>query len=95
MSDCWHQFVQLFWWAGTPKGAVFMIGIGVVSGLIIGTILIAIEVIPSIPQIWRRVLAEDRAQRLAKQGVQPSDSHPAPPTSEVPPTTDIPPTSDI
>jgi hypothetical protein len=33
---CWPEFVRLFMWGGTPEGAIFMIGLGVVGGLAIG-----------------------------------------------------------
>jgi len=89
MNYWWHQFVCFFWWGGTFEGAVFILGMSVVGGLITGVILIAIEVIRSIPQVWREGLAEERANSLAKQGGRPDDSHPAPPPSEVPPTSDI------
>ena len=89
MNDCWHQLVQLFWWGGTPEGAVFIIELGVVGGLVTGVILIAIEVVWSIPQIWREGLAEARAKRLAKQGGHADDSRPAPPPCDVPPTSEI------
>ncbi len=89
MNYWWCEFERFFWWAGTPEGAVFVLAMSVAGGLITGVILIAIKVVWSIPRVWRQVLAEDRAKRLAKQGLPPGDSHPAPPAIDVPPTSDI------
>jgi hypothetical protein len=89
MRCWWHQFEQFLWWGGTPEGAVFILGMSVVAGLNIGLILIALDVIRSIPQAWREGMAEARAKRLAKQGLPTGDAHPAPPSGDVPPTSDI------
>ena len=83
MHRYWHQFVQLFWWAGTTKGTVYVLGLGVVGGLGIGVILIAIKVVSSIPRIWREALAADRAKRSAKQQIPSDDSQSAPPTTDI------------
>ncbi len=91
----WDQLLRLVCSARTGGGLNSLVSTGVTAVLAVGLIMFVVAIIWQIPQVWRQVLAEDRAQRLAKQGVQPSDSHPAPPTSEVPPTIDIPPTSDI
>jgi hypothetical protein len=73
----------------TPEGVLFLFAKGVVGGVILGAILTAIKVVWSIPQAWREGMAEARAKRLAKQGLPPDDSHPAPPPGDVPPTSDI------
>jgi hypothetical protein len=109
----WHQFVQLFWWSGTPEGTVFMLGLGVVGGVTIGILLLAIKLVwmlpgtvkeslsqvaaeyrlagiePAFTRGWNRGLAKARARRLAKQGGQPDNFPPAPPTNDIPPTSDI------
>ena len=83
MNCCWHQLVRFYWWGGTFEGAVFTVGLGAVAGLIIGAILLAIESVRSFGRGWHQGLAEIRARRLAKQGLPPGDSHPAPPTSDI------------
>ncbi len=88
MNCWWHELGRFLWWGGSLEGAVFILGMSVVGGLITGVILIAIEVIRSIPQAWNEGRAEVRAKRLAKQGLPPGDSHPAPP-GDIPPSSDI------
>jgi hypothetical protein len=93
MNDCWHQFGRFLWWGGTLEGAVFIVAMGAVGGVITGVILLAIKFVWMLPRAvkegWNRALAEDRAKRVAKQRIQPDDSLPAPPTGDIPPTSDI------
>ena len=93
MNDCWPQLGRFLRWGGSPEGAVFIVGLGAMGGVITGVILIAVKIVWMLPQAvkegWNRALAQDRAARLAKKEVQPDDSQMASPTGEVPPTSDI------
>jgi len=95
MNYWWHQLGQLQQCAGSPEGFVVIVSMGTLGGLITAVILIAIRVVWSIPQIWREVLAEERAKRPAKQGGRRGSSHLPPPASDFAPIGDVPPTSDI
>jgi len=75
--------------AGTPDGLFLLAATSLFGGAIFGVILSTIEAAGSFTKAWNEGLADARAKRLAKQGVRPDDSHPAPPPGDVPPTSDI------
>ena len=67
MHRFWHQFVQFFWWGGTPEGAVFIVGLGAVGGVVTGILLLAIKLVWILPgavkESWNR-----SPRRTASQG---------------------------
>lgn len=86
MHSWWHQIGRFLWWGGTPEGALFIVAMGGVGGLVTGAIVLALRVVWALPQAWREVRAERRAPELfamsnSKDG---SDDGPA-----VTPTSDI------
>jgi hypothetical protein len=87
MNDIWHQLSRFFWWGGSPEGAIFIVGLGAVGGVVTGTILLAIRLVLGIAQGSREVFAEAREKarlrKLAKCSVEPGDAPPTTPTSDI------------
>ncbi len=89
MNDSWDQLGRFLEWGGSPEGAVFILGLGVVGGLATGAILLVIEGVRAFVGGARAALAEDRAKRLVKHGISLHDSQPAPPPGDIQPSSDI------
>jgi hypothetical protein len=70
-------------------GRDFHDGIRAVSELTIGTVLIAAEIVRSIPPVLNEASAEGRANRPAELGNRPDDSRLKPPADDIRPTSDI------
>jgi hypothetical protein len=64
MNGCWHQLGQFLWWGGTPEGAIFIVGLGAVGGVVTGILLLAIKLVWILPGVvkesWSQVAAENR-----------------------------------
>ena len=63
MNDCWHQLGLFLWCGGTPEGAIFIIGLGAVGGVVTGILLLAIKLVWILPgaikESWNQVVAEN------------------------------------
>jgi hypothetical protein len=64
MNDCWRQLGQFLSWGGTPEGAIFIVGLGAVGGVVTGILLLAIKLVWILPgavkESWNQVAAENR-----------------------------------
>lgn len=95
MTHWWHHLGQLLWCAGTPAGFVVVVSMSTLGGLITASVLVAIKVSWSIPQIWREVLAESRVQRWMKRQNGSGHVHGAPASGALSGFGEKPPCSDL
>lgn len=89
MNECWHELLCIFWSGSTFQGAMFLVGIGAVTGLLIGALAVAVAGIRAFVRGFKEGLAKDRARRLAKQMVKSDDSLNPLPVANAPPASDI------
>lgn len=89
MNECWHQLVGIFWSGSNFQGAVFLVGMGAVTGLLVGALLVAVAGIRAFVRGFKVGLAKDRSRRLAKHILTSDDSHNPLPVSDAPPVSDI------
>lgn len=89
MNECWHQLGRFLWWGGTSQGAVVLIGLGAVGGLVTGAILLVIEGVRAFIGGVREGHAGTHVRRFAKGEIRSDDSRAASPANDVPPSSDL------